>query len=442
MGKKSFNDIEQVIKNTVEAHEAAFKEESWKKMEKLLDKDGNRKRPFIFWLWFLLPLLILTGGIIYFAFNKNGNVAYANNAVPVFAAEQKNLPTRDITKTGIPQLNNPTVTASLSNADGRVKNSDVVKPADLAKKKSARRTLNYNNTGNKEELLYAKNNRADYTNAKMKASIIPASAEADADLITIEKSSLASVTTEIVSPGIKQADDVVIVKIETDSKTEKEIEKIIDSVVEKTMNNKKDKTKISRFYFIVAAGAEASGIKLFAADKITGRAGVVAGYNLNKNVSIQAGFFVSNKKYNAAGSSYKTKPGTYWNIVDIKEVEANCRVYEIPVQVNYNFTPGKKLNIFASVGLSSYIMKKEDYSFYYSRYGTYHKAEVYYSGNKSLFSVLRISGGIEKKVGKQFSLFTAPGIAIPLAGVGEGEVKLYSAEILIGLKFTPARKNK
>jgi hypothetical protein len=128
--------------------------------------------------------------------------------------------------------------------------------------------------------------------------------------------------------------------------------------------------------------------------------------------------------------------------VDIQEIDANCRVYEIPVQVNYNFTPGKNLNWFASAGIASYIMKKEDYAISYIRYGAPHQADAYYRGNKSLFSVLKLGAGVEKKVGRQFSIFAAPGISIPLAGVGEGEVKLYTTELMFGLKFTPSRKNK
>ena len=193
-------------------------------------------------------------------------------------------------------------------------------------------------------------------------------------------------------------------------------------------------------YVIAVAGAEANGVKLFSADKITGRYGLGLGYNLNKNLSVQAGFYVSNKKYAATGGDYKTKPGSYWNTVDIKSIEANCRVYEIPISLTYNFPAGKKLSVFASAGLSSYIMKKEDYHFYYERYGMPYWADAYYKGNKNLFSVLRVSAGIEKKINNRFSIIASPGVSIPLSGVGDGQVKLYSADISIGLKFYPFQK--
>jgi hypothetical protein len=238
----------------------------------------------------------------------------------------------------------------------------------------------------------------------------------------------------------KEDEDVVVIKVDAAKKSDKEIEKIIDSVAEKLQSDKKLKKKISRFYIVAAGGAEVNGVKLFSAGKITSREGLGLGYQLNKNISLQTGFYISSKKYKATGSDYKTKPGSYWNIVDIKTIDANCRVYEIPVTVLYNFTPGKKINIFASASLSSYIMKKEDYQLYYERYGTPHQAAVNYTGNQNLFSVIRLSAGIEKKVSKNFSIIGSPGIAIPLAGVGEGEVKLYTTDIIIGIKFTPSRK--
>ena len=69
MNKKSFKDIEQIIINAAEANEPAFDEQSWKKMEVLLDKQNSRKKPFAF--WWLVPLLIGGAVISYFAFNKS-----------------------------------------------------------------------------------------------------------------------------------------------------------------------------------------------------------------------------------------------------------------------------------------------------------------------------------------------------------------------------------
>ncbi|MGB3235459.1 MAG: hypothetical protein WBA94_06285, partial [Ferruginibacter sp.] len=201
------------------------------------------------------------------------------------------------------------------------------------------------------------------------------------------------------------------------------------------------KTKASKFYFSLLSGAEGSGVKFPGLNKFSLRAGFSAGYYLSKRVSIQAGFFKGTKKYIAGKKDYKAKPGSYWGTVDIKRVDANCLVYEIPVSVRYDFSTKNNWQIFAGTGISSFIMKKEEYAYDYIYYNTLHHAKASYNGNKHLFSVLRIDVGVERKFKSNFSIFVQPGLAIPMAGVGEGQIKLFSSEILIGLKFKPQKKN-
>ena len=452
MSKKSFNDIEQAIKAAAEAHEPAFDEQAWKKMEALLDKEKDRKKPFIFWMWLLLPLLIGAGAISYFTFNNSAadkgqkNITSQKNENTIVAQQKDNTSSENKSNddigihedaklnTGINSISNKPQPASVK-PNNKI-NADV--PVSVKKKLINPEALKSIQQSN-DEVLASKRKLKDKSNGKMKGNITPAIPESDiendATSATKNPDGEKSKTAESV-----KTEEVMVIKVDATKTTDKEIEKVIDSVVEKLSSDKKSKNKITRLYIIAAAGVEGSGVKLFSAGKITGRAGLSVGYQINKHISIQTGFYASNKKYAAAGTNYKTKPGTYWNIVDIKTIDANCRVYEIPLSVVYNFTAGKKLNIFASAGLSSYIMKKEDYVFYYDRYGTSHKAEAYYSGNKSLFSVLRLSAGVEKKISGRFSIFASPGIAIPLAGVGQGEVKLYSTDITIGLKFSVLQK--
>jgi hypothetical protein len=439
MSKRPFKEIEQIIKDTPEAHEPAFNEASWKKMEAMLDKEDDRKRPFVFWLWWLLPLLIGAGLLSYFAFNKNNSqreiTAVKKNDVPAEKTGGK-MDAANKHATGPVEPNPVTVNSIPENGNDAGK----IKTAVSGKTSKPPVIKDGNVLQSKDEDLFTKKNRSGKDKAKMKGKITAAEQaidnEQDVDQI------VSNVSPEVKTKPVESIsqEEVVVIKVDADKAGEKEIEKIIDSIVKKPGTDNKQKNRFYRFYIIAAAGAEASGVKLFAADKITGRYGLALGYQVNKNLSVQAGFFSANKKYKATGSDYKTKPGTYWNIVDIKNIEANCKVYEIPVTVRYDFMPGKILNIFAAAGLSSYVMKKEDYRFSYEHNGTMRQAKTTYNGNKNLFSVLRITGGAEKKISGKFSVFASPGIAIPLSGVGEGEVKLYSMDMIFGIKFTPATK--
>jgi hypothetical protein len=120
-------------------------------------------------------------------------------------------------------------------------------------------------------------------------------------------------------------------------------------------------------------------------------------------------------------------------------------VYEIPVNITYNFAAGNKHNWFAGIGLSSYLMKKEIYNYDY-KYGsspmTYHKEYVVNNDNKHWFSVLTLSGGYEYKINKTVSFSGAPYIKLPLGGVGFGKVKLSSAGILFTATIKPFAQKK
>lgn len=450
MSKRSFKDIEQFIKNAAEAHEPAFDEEAWNKMELLLDKDKGKKRPFAF--WWLLPLLIAGTVVSYFAFNKNDlkdnqpEIAVQKNNDPAKENSSRTTVDADENSKQVDKVNLNNNIDQFTNRDAKNANAPVLvktnKPSSASNNNlSAHRTEAgepYGQTAAEE--LFAKQKLVDKAKGKMNAKISSALPVSDDENTEGAATSNTPDRTRNNSNEVKKTEEVIVVKINTGNADEKEIEKIIDSAITKSVNDKKSKNRISKFYVIVTGGAGANGVKLFAAGKITGRAGLAAGYQLTKNISVQTGFFISNKKYIAGKEDYKTKAGSYWSIVDIKSIDANCKVYEIPLQVKYDFSPGKKLNLFATAGLSSYIMKKEAYYFYYDRYGAAHQAGANYSGNKSLFSVLRLSAGAEKKISRNFSVFASPGIAVPLAGVGEGEVKLYSTDLMIGLKFTPLRK--
>jgi hypothetical protein len=461
MSKKSFSEIEQAVKNAAEAYEPAFDEQAWKKMEALLDKEKDRKKPFFFRLWWLLPLLIGAGVVGYFSNNKN--------KIQTELAVQKNShvdekKTKNIINTTGKNAGLPDSSAVTQNISHDAKNKTVHQNSSENKtgpdnKDSETGLVNKNKTffkdktknRNVKEAVFNAGKPAGNIKGKTTVAITPASPESDEEkeLITdkasasgsADKPKQAEQAAEITNP-VTRPGETGVIAVDAGKLNEKEIEKIIDSVITKTLTGKRSKARISKFYVIVAGGAEASGVKLFSADKITSRYGAALGFQINKKISVQSGFFASNKKYRAGKEDYQAKAGSYWAIVDIKSIDANCRVYEIPLQVRYDFLPGKKLNIFATAGLSSYIMKKENYNMYYERYGTMHEADVLYTGNNGFFSVLRFSAGAEKKISGRFAVFASPGIAVPLAGVGEGKVKLYSTDMMLGLKFTPSKKNK
>jgi len=143
---------------------------------------------------------------------------------------------------------------------------------------------------------------------------------------------------------------------------------------------------------------------------------------------LQTGFYVGTKKYVAGPDDYKVKEGSYWNMVQIVKVDAACLVYDIPVTLRYNFLQKPTLTYYLTTGLSSFIMKREDYYYYYIRNYMPHESSYSYTG-------------IEKKLSSAFSLEVEPSVSIPLSGVGDGRVKLYGVALQFGVKYQPIKKH-
>ena len=456
MNKKPYSQVEEQIKSAAQNWEANFDEQAWQQMEKLLDEKDDRKRPVLWWLW-LLPILAGVAVMGYLGFKNYGTSA-------------KKLPETG-TESSAPKTNKAQAHTSV------IETTPLVKP-ETAKEQNAN-----NPTGSSNPTVHS----IAQVPSILKESMVKETSDSDAEKYTVKKKvleklnskskiNISQVNTEaeasygqepslqnqtadnplsskpvadaMQEQNIVEGDEENEVKQSTDKTrqpqdsgdTKKPVDDSDTLAQGKKSNSKKGSTN-SKFYFSVYTGVEGSGVKFPGLNKFNLRVGLSAGYYVSKQLSLQAGFFTGTKKYIAGKKDYKAKPGTYWSRVDITRVDANCRVLEIPVSLKYDFKAKNNWQAFAGAGLSSFIMKKETYAYDYLYYGMPNHAVASYEGNKHWFSVFRIFGGVEKTFSKTLSWFVQPGIAIPLAGVGEGQIKLFSSEILLGIKFRPQKKN-
>lgn len=460
MNKKPFNEIEEQMKASAEGWEPAFDEQAWEHMQKMLDKEDDRRRPIAWWLW-LLPVLLAVGVISYFMINREDE----KPATATAQKEQNNITALNKENTSTTGVNNVEQTP-VSNTDAGPANNNIASTTassrqlplltnDRAATSPSRSGSNNRKARTTMNILSAGLTVDDKTGANKGTAAKIASNNAGKSKMTIS----ASATTETSSiedarndkqaqpppalqTDIKKDNGPVAAKQQPgpEADTTKASKEIIP--VNKPPKKEEKERMLSRFYFGLSAGMDANGVNFPGLNKFTARAGFTAGYHLTKNLSVATGFFAGSKKYVAGKNDYKAKPGTYWAMVDIKEVEADCRVFEIPLWLRYDFSGNGKLKPFAMLGLSSFIMDKEDYDYYYYRMGNPYRSAHTYKGNQHLFSVLRIAGGVEKKISNHFSLSLQPGLSIPLSGVGEGQIKLYSTELLLGLKYRPFKKSK
>lgn len=194
----------------------------------------------------------------------------------------------------------------------------------------------------------------------------------------------------------------------------------------------------------ISAGPDISDVYRNTIGKLTVAYGAGLSYDISKRLNIRTGFYLSKKIYSVAGGDYKMPAGSTGNYEYLQNVEANCKVYEIPVKLDYTFGKIKNHSWFVSAGLSSYLMKKESYDYYYKTPSgeIYNKDWSISNKNKHFFSVLDISGGYQYSFNPQFSLIAEPYVNLPLTGIGAGKVKLNSGGILFTIKAKPFLKRK
>jgi hypothetical protein len=200
----------------------------------------------------------------------------------------------------------------------------------------------------------------------------------------------------------------------------------------KGQENKKDK----RFYAGLMGGIDATTIKFQKIENAGYDLGVLLGYKFNKKWSIETGLFRDKKFYYSEGEYFNTSKIYMPPNSEISSVEGNCIMWEIPVSVRYNFKASDKHTWFATGGVSSYFMKKENYSYdyYYPTTGqSSYYDHSYESSSKHLFAVIQISGGYTHRLGKAVDLRIEPYVKIPVRGVGIGSMPFQSAGVHIGI---------
>jgi hypothetical protein len=186
-----------------------------------------------------------------------------------------------------------------------------------------------------------------------------------------------------------------------------------------------------------------SSINFFSAGKTGFNYGLLAGYSFNNRWSVYTGVISSKKLYDT-----KDVEGSYstynWNGHDypVKELDGDCRILDIPINVYYTFFPERSFSLRAGLGFSSYIMRKETYVYCVDNYGT----DAYYAQqvigkNNEWFKVMNLSIAVSKKITNRWSAEFEPFVKAPLTGVGEGKVSLVSMGAFINLKFD-LTKNK
>jgi hypothetical protein len=178
------------------------------------------------------------------------------------------------------------------------------------------------------------------------------------------------------------------------------------------------------------------------ASKISSNVGMLVTYALNNKISVTSGAVYSKKFYNSVGNysqsnSYTSKPF---------EVDADCNVIDIPLNVNYKIFHKKNIAVSVNTGLSSYLMLKERYNYITGEAGTVQQTSTLEirNQNQHIFGIANVSISVDRKITPSVSIGIQPFMKIPLTGIGNGNVDLKSTGLSfsVNIGLFPGRKQE
>lgn len=422
-------EFDKKIKEAADHHYPAYREEAWKNMNRLLDKhlpekDKDRKR---FILFFLLLIGLAIGSMWLLLPGARKNYQMANVQAPPVTQKQIEQPVTQTNRVKSEwQETTPSSkeTVPLGNQPASNNNTRNSKRATTSQfKKPVRATRSQYGQIQKKGTLKAEKKEP------VRGEIEKTEIQSETMTGTIEEEVPQSLEEHIKTDPLQDAR----------SKEDQSDSAANLQNAEKAPERKGKPSVGSKFSILLSAGPDisyASG----QAGKLETVKGIGIAYQVNDRLSLRTGFYAARKIYTAAPEDYKFSGniGNYYP--NLKWVDGDCIVYEIPLLVNYHFLKKEKSSWFVSGGLSSLLMHTEEYNYYYKPWASgnmMHKKWIVSNKNQHFFSLLAVSGGYSRKINDRLSLMAEPYLRIPLTGIGEGKINLKGAGVLFTAGFKP-----
>lgn len=262
----------------------------------------------------------------------------------------------------------------------------------------------------------------------LKLSVMKASAgkERDQEAVLTGEGSQRNVSSSTTSDSLLTENDsskvLVVVQTPVDSASE-----------QKAVSEENDSAIRARWFVKLPVSPDFTSIDYEMPGKPGVNIGLMVEFIPNKRVGISAGAIWSRKLY-----SKENPPTTYGSgSHKVRLLDGDCRVLDIPINLTYYWpVRSSRISFFATAGFSSYIMLEERYEFTVSgNTHDYTYREDISHENNEWFSILNLSIGIQRQIGKRFWLQAEPFLKAPLSGIGEGKVDLVSSGAFFTLKY-------
>ncbi len=453
-------DINKKIQEGENRDHQHIPEAAWNDMESLLDKHlplKKKRRRFVFWL---LPALLLTGlGTVYLIqkTKKPDTVIVEQSSVghesvkplkPVEPVKTEQTdgntdrpvsPQQESSNNSTPapdrEIPSQSITIEREQADNNRRNADLIPNARDRQGIAGNKTVPVS----KEKLLVPSTHK-DKSDQPVATNIKPGRTDTPAIGKPVDDATKKNIVDRPTQNASIPAQPVIgeTAKVAEIQAEKKPADTLATETAKKNPVQQKKSSFGDKFSLYFSFGPDVSAVGMSNPGQVQLQYGIGAGYAITKNLTVRAGFYAGDKKYTADSSDYHNS----YSIANLEKVDADCFVYEIPVNIVYQFKPVKKHNWFVSAGVSSYIMKKETYGYYYRN--TWNQPQyysrTYKNENKHLFTVIGLSGGYQYALSDKLSLLAEPYMKFPVSGIGAGKVKLNNTGVLFTIGYKPFAK--
>lgn len=192
--------------------------------------------------------------------------------------------------------------------------------------------------------------------------------------------------------------------------------------------------KNPRLAITVLTSADINGVNSFSNTSTGKNIGMLVSARFNK-LSISTGAYYSSKPYNMPFSAY-TPNSAYKFRYSPETVTADCRMLDIPLNIDYQVFSKNKNSISVGTGISSFIMLKESYQYNYAASNVYGLSSYNVSNpDKYLFSSVNFQANYRRQINSKIGLNVMPYIKIPLNDIGYSRVKLQTVGVAVGLNW-------
>jgi hypothetical protein len=427
MSDLSDKNIDNIFKSGSEGHDFDYNPEAWKEMEQLLDKEERRRG--LWWWWFGLGgLFILLTGLYLFNNSNTENTlenlsGYDVNELPALKKEFKK---DDLINNSTKEYNQPLTGSTNIGSFTKDQSEKPSENSDVSNFSSDKKSPGSALEKGLPEMKDTDKISIGATKKDKKEDVLSALADSIKNLANSKFPSFGPSPNNI--PGYLPKLPLMLFPWEFPIPDATVVEENRDSIL---IVEEREEENPSRFLPGLVFASEVSAVGDIHLDYLDWKFGLELQYRFGKYFSASVGANYIKKNYNAAYIDYDVPDGFWVRDISPSYTKGHCSILEIPIQLGYYPNGSNASGFQIQAGLSSYLMLKERYYYYYVEADP-DLLRYWHSNNvaKHWMGILQLAPGYQIKTDDGF-FRVAPYAQIPLQGVGIGKIKLNS----FGLQF-------